>query len=163
MPMTMQVEGLDDLMTRLKKLGDNAGRAAASGLYSGAGVMADEIKGAAGKIRTAPFHYAVFIQREVSPEEKAVVQKGIGISRFDFTGDGLNTSVGYGRASGYAMMAGRRKPIPQIANAINSGTSFMRKQPYVREAAVAGSGKATEAIVKKIEGKINEMTGGTSA
>lgn len=163
MPITMQTEGMDDLLSRLKKLGDNAGRAAASGLYEGAGVMADEIKGAAGKIRTAPFHYAVFIRREVSPEEKEVVQKGIGVSKFDFTGDGVNTAVGYGRASGYAMMAGRRKPIPLIANAINSGTSFMTKQPYVREAAATGGEKATNAIVKKIEEKINEMTGGTSA
>ena len=162
MPWTMKIDGIDELITRLNKLGQNAGRAAASGLYEGAGVMADEIKGAAGQIRTAPFHYAVFIQRDVSPEEKAVVQKGIGIGRFDFNGDGVNTAVGYGRSSGYAMMAGRRKPIPQIANAINSGTSFLNKQPFVRNAAVTGSTKATETIVKKIEEKINEMTGGTS-
>jgi len=162
MPWVMKTEGMDELIATLNKLGQNAGRAAASGLYEGAGVMADEIQSAAGQIRTAPFHYAVFIQRDVSPEEKAVVQNGIGISRFDFTGDGVNTAVGYGRASGYAMMAGRRKPIPQIANAINSGTSFMRKQPYVRNASITGSGKASAAIVKKIEEKINEMTGGTS-
>ena len=163
MPMTMKTEGMEELETMLKKLGDNAGRAAATGLYEGAGVMAEEIKGSAANIRTAPFHYAVFIQRQVSPEEKAVVQSGIGIARFDQGSDGVNTSVGYGRRSGYAMMAGRMKPIPKIANAINSGTSFLKKQPFVRKAVDSGSPKASDAIVKKIEEKINEMTGGTSA
>ena len=157
MPMTMIPEGVEEIKKMLNQLGQNADRVATAALYDGAGIMADEIKSAAGNIRTAPFHYAVFIQRDVSPEEKTVVQNGIGIGRFEH-GTGVNTAVGYGRKSGYAMMVGRRKAIPQIANAINSGTSFMRKQPFVREAAASGGPKASAAMMKKIEEKLDEMT-----
>ena len=162
MPMTMIPEGVEELQKMLKKLGDNAQRAAATGLYDGAGVMADEIKDHAKNIPTAPFHYAVFpptIRRDVSPEEKEVVQNGIGIARFNKSGGGnVTTSVGYGRSAGYAMMAGRRKPIPLIANAINSGTSFMRKQPFFRHAVSEGTRPASEAMQRKIEDILEQMT-----
>lgn len=42
-------------------------------------------------------------------------------------------------------------PIPAIVNAINSGTSFMRKQPFVRKAAGTASNKVLEEMRKSIE------------
>ena len=81
----------------------------------------------------------------------------MGIAKFKKNGADVNTSVGYGNA-GYAMLAGKRKPIPLIANAINSGTSFMKKQPFFRRAVVQGTAKAEEAIVAKIEAEIDALT-----
>ena len=45
-----------------------------------------------------------------------------------------------------------QKPIGVIANAINSGTSFMEKQPFMRKA----FSKSKAAAIAAIEGKINE-------
>jgi hypothetical protein len=45
-----------------------------------------------------------------------------------------------------------------VVNAINSGTSFMQKQPFVRKAVRAGSKKAEAAIVAAIEKRIDEIT-----
>ena len=147
----LNAEGFDKVGSMLKELGEQAGRIASEGLYEGAGVMADEIKSGAGEIKTAPFHYAVFIQRDPSPEEKAIVENArMGIARFRKDGGDVTTSVGYANA-GYDMLAGKRKPIPKIVNAINSGTSFMKKQPFVRKAASRGAPKADAAIVGKIE------------
>lgn len=42
------------------------------------------------------------------------------------------------------------KPIAVIANAINSGTSFMQKQPFIRKAANSSKAKANEAIESRI-------------
>lgn len=162
MPMTMVPEGAKELEQMLRLMGESAPGIAAQGLYEGAGVMADSIASGAKGIQTKEFHYAVFpaYARDPSPEEKAVVTGAkMGIAKFQKDGLNAQTSVGYAN-SGYAMMAGRRKPIAQIANAINSGTSFMKKQPFFREAVARGTPKATEKICDHIEKKYDELIKG---
>ena len=156
MAINMKVEGLLGLSEQLAQLGENAQSVASSALYEGAGIMATEIQNGAEGIKTAPFHFAVFGTREPSPEEKEAVLGAVGIAKFEKNGAEVNTSVGYGN-TGYAMVAGKRKAIAQIANAINSGTSFMNKQPFVRKAATSGGKKAGEAITKSIEDKFNAI------
>ena len=157
MPIQTKVEGLAELSEMLSQMGEDAGKIAAGGLYEGAGVMADEIKKGAEGIKTSPFHYAVFVTRDPSPEEKAaVLEAGVGIAKFEKNGAEVNTSVGY-RNAGYTTINGKTKPIPQIVNAINSGTSFMGKQPFVRKAASSGAKKAGEAITKYIEAKFDAL------
>jgi HK97 gp10 family phage protein len=157
MAITMKTDGLSELGEMLAQLGEKAQGVASMGLYDGAGVMADSIKNSAQNIHTAPFHYAVFITRQPSPEEKeAVSQANMGISKFQKNGTEVNTSVGY-QNTGYAEVAGELKPIPQIANAINSGTSFMQKQPFFRQAVNQGKIKASEAIIAKCEEEFNRL------
>jgi len=156
MAINMKVEGLLGLSEQLAQLGEDAQSVASSALYEGAGIMATEIQNGAEGIKTAPFHFAVFGTREPSPEEKEAVLGAVGIAKFEKNGAEVNTSVGYGN-TGYAMVAGKRKAIAQIANAINSGTSFMNKQPFVRKAATSGGKKAGEAITKSIEDKFNAI------
>ena len=157
MPIQTKVEGLKELSEMLSQMGEDAGKIASGGLYEGAGIMADEIKRGAEGIKTSPFRYAVFITRDPSPEEKAaVLEAGVGIARFDKNGSEVNTSVGY-RNAGYTTINGKTKPIPQIVNAINSGTSFMKKQPFVRKAATTGAKKAGDAITKYIEAKFEAL------
>lgn len=60
------------------------------------------------------------------------------------------------------------KPIGVIANAINSGTSFMHKDPFMRRAYRKGEQKAIEAIIRKGEEMIDKIiesneSGGKSA
>lgn len=145
----------------LEALADNAPGAAAYGLYDGAGAMQKEMETQAKLIRTAPFKYASGGETRLpSPEEKAIVEKGaIGVAKFQKDDDGCNTSVGFSR-SGYAMLAGRLVPIPLIANSINSGTSFMNKQPFVRKAKTAGGKKAVDVMKKSITDYLEKKTGG---
>lgn len=157
MAIQMKVEGLSELSEMLSQMGEKAEGIAAGGLYEGAGVMADEIRKGAEGIRTSPFHYAVFVTRDPSPEEKAaVLEAGVGIAKFNKNGSEVDTSVGY-RNAGYTTINGKTKPIPQIVNAINSGTSFMKKQPFVRKAATTGAKKAGDAITKYIEAKFDAL------
>ena len=160
MAIQMKIEGLAELSEMIAKLGEDAGKTAAGGLYEGAAVMAGEIKKGAEGILTAPFAYAGGGKtRMPSPEEKdAVLSAGIGIAKFDRNGSEVNTSVGYNGAGYVDTAYGKRKAIAQIANAINSGTSFMKKQPFVRKAANAGAAKAGAAITKYIEAKFNAVT-----
>ena len=197
MAYTLKVEGMEEITAMLAEVEDAASGIAAQALYEGAGIIADAISKGARGLRTAPFKYAAGgVQREASPEEKAILlQEGAaGIAKFDKTGNYVGTAVGYNR-TGYAMVSwnhmkgnGRTnykvknmkivwsgkaylkkgsdghyqrnrgaggltnaKPVAVIANAINSGTSFMKKQPFIRKAVSKSKQRAEDAIRDKVQ------------
>ena len=154
----MKVDGMAELSELLDKMEKQAPKVASKALYEGAGIMAEEIKQQAQEIKTAPFKYAKDGQRLPSPEEKEIViAAGMGIAKFDKNGTEIDTSVGY-RNAGYADLNGKKKPIPVIVNAINSGTSFMNKQPFIRKAANSGGKKAIAAMKETIEAEFEAMS-----
>lgn len=124
--------------------------------------------------------------REPSPEERAILQGAgaVGIAKFKKNGISVDTSVGFNNA-GYAQapwatkrhkgrttykwngekVASARsggkgedvKPIPVIANAINSGTGFMRKQPFFRKAISRAKAPAQAAFEEKATSWLDEL------
>ena len=158
MPFSIQVEGMNELIRSMEKLPEKAAKVAAEALYEGAGVMADTVSRAVQGIATEPFHYATGGQkRKPSPEEKALVAGAKhGIAKFRKNGVSVQTSVGYQNA-GYGTINGKTKPIPQIANAINSGTSFMQRQPFMRKAFSQSRGPAQAAIEGGIHARESEL------
>ena len=119
--------------------------------------MADAYTNAASSAKTAPFRYAVFQKRLPSPEEKAAIQGKVGIAHFDANGSEVNTSIGMSGA-GYVSIHGKAVAVRKIVNAINSGTSFMTKQPVFRKAVSQARGDASAAIVAEADRLINEIT-----
>lgn len=186
MAFSVQVEGMDQLLRQLEKADKNAGQVAAEALYDGAGVMADKVSQAVHGIVTEPFKYAKGgKKRKASPEEKAIIENAQhGIAKFKKTGVSVQTSVGF-QNSGYGQITwnhartntrtkykvddtGRAKhasigtgtsskPVPLIVNSINSGTSFMEKQPFLRKAFSQGKGPATAAIEAGIKAHEDEL------
>lgn len=154
----MKSDGMAEVSKMLEKLEEAAPRAASKALYKGAGIMAEEIKNGAESIKTAPFKCVSGGRTRLpSPEEKEIIMAaGAGIAKFDKNGTEVNTSVGY-RAGGYADLNGKMKPVPMIANAINSGTSFMQKQPFVRKAAQSGGQKAIQAMSEVLESEFSAI------
>lgn len=154
MPIEMKVDGMAELSNVLDAAGEKAPAVAAMGLYDGAGVMADEISKSAASIKTEPFKWASRTRGETrypSPEEKDIVmQASAGIAKFNKNGTEVDTSVGF-RNAGYAQLKGKTVPVPVIVNAINSGTSFMKKQPFFRKAANAAAPKAMAKMKETIE------------
>lgn len=162
MPYTMKVEGMEKISETLSSLAEKAPAVAALGLYEGAGIIADEMGKQAKEIRTEPFRGKVS-KRKPSPQEKAIVLNAArGIAKFDKNGTEVETSVGF-RNAGYATLAGKTVPVPKIVNAINSGTSFMTKQPFIRNAAKSGGKAAIDAMEKKINEEFEKITGGDEA
>ena len=154
----MNVDGMSEISEMLTKMEKQAPAIAAQALYDGAGIMADEVKKGAEAIKTAPFQFTRQGRRLPSPEDKEIVmQAAAGIAKFSKGADSVDTSVGY-RNAGYAMLGDRQKPVPQIVNAINSGTSFMQKQPFIRKAATQGAPKAIQAMKAKIEEAFEAIT-----
>lgn len=158
MAFKFEVTGIDELINEMSKLPDKGADIAALALYEGAAVMADAVSQAVQGIATAPFRYAKGgRQRLPSPEEKAILASAKkGVAKFKKTKVRVDTSVGMQNA-GYANLNGKTKPIPQIANAINSGTSFMKKQPFFRKA-MAKSGAAAAAVESGIKSRLEELS-----
>ena len=157
MGFSFEVTGLSELERSLGKLGERGQEIAAEGLYEGAGLMADKVGQAVRGIATEKFKYATGgKKRKPSPEEKEILLKArTGIAKFRKSGTSVQTSVGM-QNSGYAQLGSKTKPIPQIANAINSGTSFMQKQPFFRKAVSQATGPAKAAIENKITEEIEK-------
>lgn len=155
---SFEVDGLDNMIQKFGKIPETAGKIAAEALYEGAGVMADAVSRAVNGIATEPFKYAAGgRKRKPSPEEKEILKKAKkGVAKFRKNGVSVQTSVGMQNA-GYAELNGKTKPIPLIANSINSGTSFMQKQPFMRKAFSQTKGAATAAIENGINKRLDEL------
>ena len=159
MGFSFEVTGLNEMIQKMDKLGEKAQGIASEALYEGAGVMADQVSQAVHGIATKRFKYPAppGKTRMPSPEEKALVESAKhGVARFKKNGLSVQTSVGF-QNSGYGTLTGKTVPIPKIANAINSGTSFMNKQPFFRKAVSTGKGAATARIEAEIKKRIDEL------
>jgi hypothetical protein len=99
-------------------------------------------------------------KRYASPDEKAALIGKSGIAKFDKNGDDVNTVIGVSGAAGYANVGGKPKAVRLIARSINSGTSFMHKQPVFRQAVSRNRKAAKEKIVSTAEKRINEIING---
>lgn len=158
MGMSISTAGLTELNQLLGKLGARAQDVASGALFDGAGIVADAFTSAVSGIETAPFKYArPGKTRLPSPEEKAALEGKTGIAKFRKDGSEVNTLVGFNPNSGYADVAGHTKPVPVIARSINSGTSFMKKQPVFRKAVSKSREPAQQAIVAKAEQMLEEI------
>lgn len=151
---SMRTEGTAELAAMLAKLGESANDIAKGALYEGAKVVADAYTAAVGRIQTAPRRSKETGKRLPTPEEKEAL--GIGVARF--RGDGgaeVDTIVGV--PEGYTTVNGRKKATKLIARSINSGTSFMQKQPVFRKASSSSRNAAQEAMVRKADEMIEEL------
>ena len=160
MAFTLKVEGIEEISKILSSLEDAAPEVAALALYDGAGVMADAYAQAALSIKSEKFNYRFGnLKRLPSHEEKAAVIGTTGVAKFHKNGSEVETSIGISGA-GYVEIAGRKVAVLKIANAINSGTSFMTKQPVFRRAATKTREAASAAIQKKGNEIINGIIDG---
>ena len=158
MAFTMKTSGMDELSKRLGKLGVKAQEIASLSLYEGAGVMADAVSQAVRGIVTEPFRYGTIDnRRKPSPEEKAIlVNAKKGVSKFKKTHDAVYTNVGLNN-SGYAKLKGKTVPVPMIAHAINSGTSFMQPQPFFQKA-TSKKNAAYAKIESELKKRLDELS-----
>ena len=197
----IEVSGVKELFSALKKAEESSLGIAAMGLYEGAGIVADAVSQAVRGIATEPFKYAKDgNKRKPSPEEKAAVASSPhGVAKFRKRLGAVDTTVGYNQ-SGYVNVnfshmsssartnykavklkghasnsssfireinrntggnlgkgAKNQKPVGAIANAINSGTSFMEKQPFIRKAFSKSKSAAQAAIEAGIRARIDEL------
>lgn len=160
MAMTMKTEGLAELSSRISRLADKAELVAKKSLFKGAGVVADAFGQAVSSIKTEPFQGKKDM-RLPSPEEKGALVGRTGIAVFKGTGSEINTLIGVTEAGGYTYIGGRKVAVREIARSINSGTSFMQKQPVFRRAASKAKTSATREMIREADEIFEEIINGS--
>lgn len=157
-----EITGMNELIRAFDKMPKVAEKAAADGLYKGAGKVADSLSREIGNIKTEKFKYAKKgKKRKPSPQEKAAVANAPhGIAKFKNTGTNIETSIGL-KGAGYATIQTEKgpvtKPVAMIANSINHGTSFMGKQPFLRKALKQNQTAAIALIEEEIQKQLNDI------
>lgn len=128
----------------IAKFRKNLGAVDTSVGYNGAGYVPVKWNHMSSKARTN-YKHATFKGREITASStlKWLRDQG-GSAKY-----GISADIGKG--------AQNMKPIGVVANSINSGTSFMQKQPFMRNAMKAAKPKCEAAIIKKAESLIEAI------
>ena len=152
---SMTTNGTKELEEMLAKLGENAQKVGKAALYEGARVVADAYSAAVGTIVVSNRRYHDEPGGRLPTKEERDALK-IGIARFrDSDPNEVTTIIGV--PEGYTTVNGRKKATKLIARSINSGTSFMQKQPVFRKAATSSRAEAQAAMIRKADEMIEQL------
>lgn len=135
--------GLDDMIVEFGKLSKTISGVSKEAVYVGAGVAADEVR------------RQIESLKHLQPYEKQALLDGLGIAKIRQSPEDTNTLVGF---SGYSDHKTKSYPegipIPMLARAINSGTSWRQKQPFVAKAVRKCKAAVEKAMAEVFEKKL---------
>lgn len=143
---TIKFKKGDEYALRLSKLETGAEGIAKKALYAGAGVVADRIKANLSSVPKIPSY------------QKKDLMDGFGITPMRNGGGMWDVHIGFdGYGSKPTANYPRGKPNQMIARAVESGTSFRPKTPFVRPAINSSRAAALAAMQKIIEEELKKV------
>lgn len=152
-----QIVGFDDLFRALEKLGDETDAVAKMAVYEGAKAVADEVKRNINALPTYDKNDREHRHQGATPVEKAGLIAGMGIASMRRSGEGWDTTIGFdGYNADVTPKYPRGKPNAMVARAINSGTSWLTKYPFITRAYAASKGAAEAAMAEVIENEVQK-------
>ena len=157
-----QFEGLDDYLKQLQDLATSTDGIIKRAVYDGAAEVAKAVEA---EIRALPevehgYQYPWQLPiNGVTKEQKDGLLEGLGLAKMQNENGYINTKLGF---DGYNKVETKRFPSGQpnalIANAINSGTSTRRKDPFINRAVKASKAKAEAAMAARLDEDIKNIT-----
>ena len=147
----VNVSGLDDLLLSLEKLSDTD--AFKPVVYKGAGVVADVMKQKLSSLKTTSNAKSSSSMRYCYESDKAVLLEAMGITPIK-NDETVNAKVGFDGY--YTNKSGDMKPIPLLANAVNAGTSFMYRQPFINQTKRSSEATAVSQMATETQKLINK-------
>lgn len=150
--MIVQGDGLDKIIQSLDNV--DVGDACARGLYKAAGLIADAVRA---NVSALPEQTNGERLRGVTPEQKADLLGGLGISKFETNDEYVQTSVGFhGTGSTVTKRYPNGMPNRTLMRAVESGNSIRTKTPCVRPALNRTRKAAEEALKKEVTEQIKK-------
>ncbi len=158
------IKGIDDYVAALERVDKNSEETIKEAIYDGAAIVADAIKAG---LQSLPIDEGENgLQRYGTPDnpvngvsrrQKADLIASMGLAPIQRFNADINTKVGW---DGYGSIKTKAHPqgVPNVLlmRAVESGTSFMKKNPVIRKAVNKVHAKAEEAIKNKIDEKIKK-------
>ena len=152
---TFEFEGINEYAERLQKLSDKAEGMIKRAVWEGARVVTDNV---AKQITGLPEREEGFVPDPYQPvtgvteAEKAGLLSGLGLATMHNSGGFINTKMGF---SGYNAVVTKKYPQGQpnamIARSIESGSSFRKKNPFIRKAVTASKADAEAAMSARFD------------
>ena len=159
---TFKFEGVDNLLEQYNKLNNNHRSVMGTVIYNGAGVVMKEVdlRLKALIVDNSPYvsngHYA---HGPTSIQKKDLIES-LGIAPLRNDHGFYNVKIGF---NGYNDVETNRWPNGQpnvlIARSVESGTSWMIKQPFMRSAEQAAKSKCEERMVQTFDEEIKKIIG----
>lgn len=157
----LEFKGLDVYVQHLSRLDNKTDQYIGKAIYKGADVVADSIKAA---INSIPSDDRVYIQNGVkngpSSIQKAGLINSFGIASMRKEGSALNVKIGF---DGYNKVVTKRWPKGQpnamVARSVESGTSWMKKNPFVSRGTRTSKALAEATMAKTLDDEIRRIMG----
>lgn len=150
----IQVKGLDEYANKVRKLSKNSTRIIKRGVYNGAAVVANEVKGG---LQSLPVDNSYGTAENpvngVSRRQKSDLIKSMGLAEMRDSNGYINTKLGF---DGYGSIPTKTYPqgVPNqlLMRSVESGTSFRKKNPVVRRSV----NKAKERAIKRMAETVDD-------
>jgi len=158
-----QFEGVDKLVAQYEKLEKNSKEVIGSAIYEGTAVVMKSIKSAIDGIQTDDSHEfgtSENPKRGPTSIQKAGLWHSVGIAKMRNDNGFWNTKIGF---DGYNYVKTKRWPQGQpnamVARSIESGTSWMQKQPFMRKAEQSARSQCEKVMSEVVDKEIQKIMG----
>lgn len=154
-----QFEGVDELIAQYKKLDNKTEEVIGHAIYMGAGVVMRTVVNAVEGLSTDN-HYGTADNPTTGPStiQKIGLQRSLGIAKMRNDNGFYNVKIGF---DGYNNVKTKTWPQGQpnsmVARSVESGTSWMRKQPFMRQAEQSARKPCEEAMSKSVDKDIERI------
>lgn len=154
-----QFEGIDNYIAQLEKLYGDTEKIAGKAVYDGAGVVMKYVLQGIDSI-AVDNRYGTEENPCSGPSsyEKEGLYRSVGIAKARYDGTFYNVKIGF---DGYDEIKTKTwpngRPHSMIARSIQSGTSWMQKQPFMRKAEQAARGPCELAMAEAVEKEIQKI------
>lgn len=151
--------GFEQYMAKLEKLEINSEAIAKKALYEGAKIAADEMRNSIDSIPVQEeWGTKADPAKGIKSEQKKGLQDGFGISEMRNDDGYINVRIGFhGYNSIKTKAYPKGQPNAMIARSVESGTSFLRKTPFVSRAVRKTKKLAENKIREVFEKEIEEI------
>ena len=156
-----QFEGVDKLIEQYQKLEQNTVPMIGKAIYEGAGVVMKSCKSAVEGLNTDNrFGTSENPTSGPSTIQKIGLQHALGIAKMRNDNGFYNVKIGF---DGYNSVKTKTWPQGQpnmmVARSIESGTSWMRKQPFMRKAEQSSRSQCERVMSETVDKEIQRIIG----
>ena len=152
---TISFKGLDTLIAKLEKLNGFAHGQMKMAIYDGA---AEVKKALVSTMNTIPvqdeFVRKGHMRDGITSEQKQGIINGFGIAKMRSDGSGVNTVLGFKGKNA------KGQSNKTIARQVESGTSWLQKYPFIRNAKNQSKSAAENAMSETFKKEIDRIMGG---
>jgi len=153
-----QFEGVDNYIAQLQKLYGDVDDIIGAAIYEGAGVVMRSVVSAINGLNTDE-RYGIPENKTTGPNsyQKEGLKRSIGIAQLRQDGTFWNVKIGFDGYNGIRTKTWPNgQPNAMVARSVESGTSWMQKQPFMRKAQNESKVKCEQAMANEIDKQITK-------